>query len=324
MGSMTIKNLLTMTSGYIENISGSTVWSQKEESWVKEFLTLPLTFNPGEKFVYNSGSSHILSAIISKVTNKSLANYLQARLFNHLKINDVTWDVDPEGNNTGGWGLRLKIEDLAKFGQFYLQKGKWENKQLLPEEWFHKATTFQISTAEENDEIDKKQGYGYQLWLIRNEGYMALGMFGQLCVILPQKNAVIAITSGTSKVQSLLNILWEHLYPYLDYYKVTDNFESQQMLDNYLKDLSLFPDLPDYIPILANNISGKKYKMQRNKEEISSVQFNFTKNIKNSCLFEMVNAYGTQHHIKCGIGYWHEGKTTMPGGILHHMQQPNQ
>lgn len=318
MGSMTIRHLLTMTSGYIENISGSTVWGQMPGSWIKEFLELPLTYKPGTQFVYNSGSSHMLSAIVSKVTKQSLHHYLQPRLFDPLHIKGFNWDTDPEGNNTGGWGIRLSTEDIAKFGQFYLQKGMWEGQQLLPKEWIEEATSFQVSTAH-LDEIDGQQGYGYQFWMSRNGAYRASGAFGQMCIVLPQQNTVMAITAGTNRGQEVLNLLWEYIYPYFRPERLAENDSDQKRLEERLQKLTLFPPQPYSSSHIAEIVSEKRYEMKANADGLDAVEFQFS---KDSCLFKLFDHNGV-HQIECGIGDWVEGETTMPGAILHHMQQPD-
>lgn len=319
MNDMTVEHLLTMTSGYIENISGSTVWGQKKESWVKEFLELPLTYEPGTQFVYNSGSSHMLSAIISKVTNESMLNYLQAKLFEPLGIKDIIWDVDPEGNNTGGWGVQLKTEDVAKFGQFYLQKGQWNKKQLLSKEWFENATSFKVSNSGLYDDIDKQQGYGYQFWIIRNGGYRAAGKFGQLCFVFPQHNVVAVFTAGTDRTQELLDLFLEHIYFNIKEDELKEDDRSIEQLQHYIKKLSVFPDQSYFQTKKENDISGKEFKVKPNIDDIESIQLDFS---DENCVFKIIDTNG-EHKIECGLGYWIESKTTMPGAILHHMQQPN-
>lgn len=319
MKSMTVEHLLTMTSGYIENISGSTQWSRKEGSWVKQFLELPLTYEPGTRFVYNSGSSHMLSAIISKVTSQSTLEYLQPRLFTPLQINDVIWDTDPYGNNTGGWGIRLAIEDVTKFGQFYLQKGYWNGEQLLDKEWFERATSFKVSNAEMYDEKDRQQGYGYQFWMIRNGGYRAAGKFGQLCIILPQQNAVLSFTAGTDQSQNLLDLVWKHIYPNFEQNALENNLETQEKLNKFLEELKVHKPQPFSISPIEPKISGKLFCLEENIDDIQSIQLFFERGM---CVFQLKDKKG-EHEIKCGLGEWVESNTTMPGAILHHMQQPD-
>jgi len=142
LAEMRVKDLLTMSTGQFPEPTWSIIF--KDTNWVKAFLRFPVVNEPGTKFMYNSASTYMLSAIIRKVTGQNVIDYLTPRLFRPLGIEGMDWETDPMGINTGGWGLRVKTEDLAKFGQFCLQKGRWNGNQLLPASWFDEATTAKI------------------------------------------------------------------------------------------------------------------------------------------------------------------------------------
>src|SRR6478609_4466769 len=141
LAALKVKHLLTMTAGQAPDPTGPVAVSQ---NWVKTFLNTPILDEPGSKFLYNSVATYMLSAIVQKVTGQKVIDYLQPRLFQPLGITGIDWETDPKGNNTGGWGLRLKTEDMAKFGQLFLQKGMWNGKQILPASWVEQASTKKI------------------------------------------------------------------------------------------------------------------------------------------------------------------------------------
>ena len=216
-----IRHLLTMSTGNDEgavNLERSAA-----PDWVTAFLSVPFDQKPGSEYQYNSMATFMLSAIIQKVTGEKLADYLTSRLFNPLGITGFEWEENPQGINVGGWGLRVKTEDMAKLGQFILQKGKWNGKQLLPESWIEEATTSHIASLpagvkRENltikpEDSDWLQGYGYQMWRCRHNGVRADGLNGQFIIILPDKNAVIIITAHVPNMQAEINLVWEHLLP---------------------------------------------------------------------------------------------------------------
>ncbi|MDO9579388.1 MAG: serine hydrolase, partial [Bacteroidales bacterium] len=145
LSEMTVRNLLTMSAGQVPDPTFTI--TANDSNWVKSFLALPVVNEPDTKFLYNSMASYMLSAIVQKVTGQKEIDYLTPRLFQPLGILGIDWEVDPKNINTGGWGLRIKTEDMAKFGQLYLQKGKWNNKQLLPSTWVEEATTTKIQQA---------------------------------------------------------------------------------------------------------------------------------------------------------------------------------
>jgi len=211
MGSMRIKHLLTMATGHSQDPTGI-VRNAHDGDWVKAFFETPIDEPPGSRFVYNSAATYILSAIVQKVTGQSMLDFLRPRLFDPLGIEDATWDTCPLGINIGGWGLSLTTEDIAKFGQLYLRNGVWNGRRLISEEWITAATSFHISTAA-MDGIDKQQGYGYQFWRCRFNAFCARGVNGQFCIVLPEQDAVIAITSDEPRMQAILDTVWEHLLP---------------------------------------------------------------------------------------------------------------
>src|SRR4051812_26120385 len=157
---MTVRDLLTMTGGHdTEPKSGP------GGPTVKQFLAQPVVHQPGTHFQYNTMGSYTLSAIVTKVTGQTTLEYLKPRLFGPLGIQSPQWDSSPEGNSLGGYGLKLCTEDIAKFGQLYLQKGKWNGQQLIPQEWISQATSKQVPNEKESHSkigIDWQQGYGFQ------------------------------------------------------------------------------------------------------------------------------------------------------------------
>ena len=135
--------------------------------WTKKFLAQPVPYKPGTHFLYNTAATYMLSAIVQKATGTTVLDYLRPRLFEPLGIEHPTWGTSPQGISLGGYGLSIRTEDIARFGQLYLQKGKWHGKQLVPEAWVEAATARQTSNGS-NPKSDWDQGYGYQFWRSRH------------------------------------------------------------------------------------------------------------------------------------------------------------
>lgn len=219
-----IRHLLTMTVGHDADPTRG-VRSTADKDWVEAFLAHPVEHKPGTEYVYNSLATYMLSAILQQVTGERVIDYLQSRLLRPLGIVGATWDESPQGISVGGWGLYVKTEDMAKLGQFYLQKGEWNGKQLLPKAWFDEATTAQVPSLipgvkRENLTVKAKdsdwlQGYGYQLWRCRHNAYRADGANGQFIIVLPEKEAVIVTTAHIQDMQGEINLIWKHLLPAL-------------------------------------------------------------------------------------------------------------
>ena len=213
LAAMTVRHLMTMTCGQRREpaeVRGG------DGDWVSGFLAAPVEFAPGEWFAYNSLGTYMVSAILQKVTGQKLVDYLDTRLFQPLGIERPQWDESPQGINCGGWGLWLKTEDMAKMGQLLLDGGKWHGRQLLPEGWASEMTTFKVPTDRPNDtRADWTAGYCYFMWVCTHGGVRADGSEGQYVIVLPEKDAVIVLTTDSTLYQPYLDMVWEHLHPVL-------------------------------------------------------------------------------------------------------------
>jgi CubicO group peptidase (beta-lactamase class C family) len=226
---MRVGDLLTMSCGHDVEAKRS-----QDEPWVQTFLKHPVPHQPGTHFLYNSLGTYMLSAIVQKVTGQTLLDYLRPRLFAPLGIENPTWDSSPQGINCGGWGLNIRTEDIAKFGQLYLQKGKWEGKQLIPASWVAQATSKQISNGTDPNR-DWTQGYGFQFWRCRHNAFRGDGKDGQFCIVLPDLDAVVAITADTRDMQAELNVVWDKLLPAFHTESLPEDKGEQEKLQDVLK-----------------------------------------------------------------------------------------
>jgi CubicO group peptidase (beta-lactamase class C family) len=208
---MTVHDLLTMSGGH--DTEPQAVGGTPS---VKQFLAHPVTHKPGTHFQYNTMGAYTLSAIVTKATGQTTLEFLKPRLFEPLGIENPEWTSSPEGNSLGGYGLKLRTEDIAKFGQLYLQKGKWNGKQLIPEEWVAQASSKQVPNDRESHAqmgIDWKQGYGFQFWRCTHNAFRGDGAGGQFCVAMPDQDMVVAMTAGGANMQGELNAIWINLLP---------------------------------------------------------------------------------------------------------------
>jgi CubicO group peptidase (beta-lactamase class C family) len=315
LSGMKVKDLLSMSAGQDPDPTFKTVVS--DSNWVKSFLAVPVVHEPGTKFLYNTLATYMLSAIVQKVTGEKVIDYLKPRLFDPLSVEGMDWEVDPHGINTGGWGLRLKTEDMAKFGQLFLQKGKWHGKQLLPVSWIEEATSLKIYQAPDapqskKDSSDWMQGYCYQMWRCRHNGYRADGAYGQYIIVLPDQDAVIAITAETPDMQNELNLIWEHLLPAIKTGKLAENASLNDLLNKRLASLSLpLPPLANE-SLVSSRISGKTFVFESNDNHLKKMNFQFK---DNACLVTM-RIDSSDYNFSFGSGKWKNGETSMPGPNL--------
>lgn len=216
---MTVWNLLTMTSGFKDDKLGETE-ALALKNPTRFMLHDTFSFYPGERFVYNSMNTYLLSVIVTKVTGKKLVDYLEEKLFKPMGISDFYWSESAEGYNMGGWGLFLRTEDLAKMGQLFLDKGKWNGKQLVSEKWIADAMSVQVmptlGQAPQRPgwpvQEDWVAGYGYQMWKCDNGTFRIDGAWGQWAVIAPDKNVVIAVNSLCGNAQGVLRYVMKDIY----------------------------------------------------------------------------------------------------------------
>jgi len=205
---MTVRHLLTMSTGQPKEPP------RTGTDWIADFMAAEVTDAPGAVFRYNSMATFMLSAIVQKTSGEKLADYLAPRLFAPLAITGYRWNESPDGINTGGWGLYVKTEDMAKFGQLFLQNGVWNGSRLLPEGWVEEASTRKISNGDD-PASDWAQGYCYQMWRCRHGAYRADGANGQFIVVMPEHDAVVAITADLGDMQAELNMVWDTILPAL-------------------------------------------------------------------------------------------------------------
>lgn len=206
---ITIEDLLTMTAGFqwdewtlpYTHPSNSVNLMYGSTDWVKYTLDLPMVDEPGTRFLYNSGVSMLLSAILTGATNMSARDYAAEHLFGRIGVTTWQWDPAPENPemSIGGWGLHLRPVDMVKFGLLYLHEGQWEGDQIIPQEWVTTST-------QSHSVIDEWMEYGYQWWtysdrvvseglIDRNDIFRAVGRGGQYIWVVPHYDLVAVSTA---------------------------------------------------------------------------------------------------------------------------------
>ncbi|PZQ90559.1 MAG: serine hydrolase [Leifsonia xyli] len=213
MRTMTVRHIAAMASGHAaETLERALVAG--EGNLILGFFRTPLDAEPGTIFAYNQPCTYALGVIVQRATGQSLVDYLRPRLFDPLGIRDAFWIEEPPGVNLAFSGLHATTDAVARLGQLYLQRGRWGEQQLLDADWVAEATRTQVTNTADWG-ADWGQGYGLQFWMSRH-GYRGDGAFGQFCVVLPEHDAVLAITSETEQMQRVLDLVWRHLLPAFD------------------------------------------------------------------------------------------------------------
>ncbi len=292
LSSITIRDLLTMNTGIEPD------WEMRNHrpDWIHGYLSKPVKETPGSKFMYDSMCTYLLSAIVQKATGKTVLALLQERLFDAMEITDVEWEISPDGYNTGGWGLYIQPESMAKFGQLLLDGGRWNGQQLLPAEWVAQMMTKQADTG-----ID--ENYGYQMWLCNYPGaYRADGAYGQYIIIVPGKDLVVVVTECSmvdgNKVRG---IIWRNLVDKAgdaslvvgkDYKKLLEKQQSYQ-----------FPTVEgkSSCSSVEKRWDGLGAMLKDNQLGWSSVKFHFE---KNRLTMEVIDKNGDCSNLNFGYKEW--------------------
>jgi len=324
---MCVRHLLSMCTGHIPNAD----FIFEYDDCTAAFLTSKAETAPGSRFSYNTGATYMVSAIISKITGMNISDYLKPRLFIPLGIKDVYWEECSRGISYGGFGLNLKTEDIAKFGQFLLNRGMWNGLRLLPAESVDRATMKHINNCsntkypcldvfetEELSDTDQRndwaQGYGQQFWRCTPDGvYRGDGAFGQLCVVMPQYDAVLAVTAGSGDMQAELSAVWDNLLPAFASGPLPSDDKAYEKLRLKLNSLT--------IPLPAGTCSVQPfyeriYQLTPNSFGFKTISFNKCDNGDHICI---TNGDGTQCMFEINQNEWTDyhsaaehGQTTGP------------
>ncbi|MDB5015594.1 MAG: hypothetical protein JWQ84_426 [Mucilaginibacter sp.] len=299
LAALKIRHLLSMSVGHGKDSILILEASAPGVPWEKTFLSLPVVFKPGSQFMYNSGASFMLSAIIKKVTGQSAHEYLKPRLYKPLDITIATWGANWEGINMGASHLRMPTEDLAKFGQLYLQNGMWNGKQVIAKEWVAEASAKHIDNGKNDSTWG--YGYGYQFWLNPPGGYRADGAFGQFSIILPKYDAVVVITSESINTKNTMQAVWDVLLPEMKDIPLPENKTRHNQLQEELKALKFDPPKMTTSSPLAAKISGKDFALDKNIFNTKAVSFRF---VDDTCVFTLKEDGKPDIIITNGINKW--------------------
>ncbi|MDR1919402.1 MAG: beta-lactamase family protein [Tannerellaceae bacterium] len=307
LAELTVKHLLTMSVGQ----DPAPTFLMSDENWVKSFLATPIVNQPGTVFLYSSYATYMLSAIVQKVTGQTTFDYLQPRLFEPLNITGIQWEVDAQGVNMGGWGMRIRTEDMARLGQFYLQQGRWNGRQLLSKAWIKEASSLQIYqrdslTLEEELHDNGVQGYGYQIWRCTGNAYRADGANGQFIIVMPEQDAVVIITENARNTQEVLRLVFEHLQPMMTEGEYAVKEDDREELSSKLSALSI-PDpfrTDEELEIPRNTV--RSYAVEPNDKQIEAASFAFDE--AGDCRLTLTIA-GTSYVFPFGADAWRYGET---------------
>jgi CubicO group peptidase (beta-lactamase class C family) len=298
---LTVRNLLMMSGGHSDQ--------QVDEGMaalgvgkVVAYLSLPFEFEPGSRMEYSSAATHVLGELIQETSGEQLVDYLRRRLFDPLGFGPVSWDEFPPGTNPGGYGLAVRTDEIAAFGQMLLQRGEWQGRRIVSAEWIEQASARQIDTPA-SDDADMRLGYGFQFWRSRH-GFRADGAFGQHCIVVPEQDLVVAITSGVDTRQRVLDVIWEELLAELRPEPLLEDSVAHEALAAKLARLGYQPRAGDPSSPIELTLDGRTFGCEPNRFGFGSLRFRFG---DEGGRLSVVQTDGQASGLDFGRGAWRAG-----------------
>ena len=305
LAAMTVEDLLTMRTGHAEETSGSR-WRGVPSSWIAEFFKIPVLHRPGTVYKYTSAASYMLSAILTRTTGETLHAYLRPRLFAPLGIAGETWDLGPDGINSGGNGLTCSTVDMLKLGVLHAQQGLWQGRRLLSESWIGRATR-----------AHSPGGYGYHWMTGPGRSFCAMGVFGQVLVVFPDHGATLALTSavnGTNACsRTVLPLVYRH-FPGIFSDGAGDQGAAQKRLEERSRRVAAVVPVISRATPPADRRGRLEYRMDPNPLGITAVELTLS---ENTCSLQLLDQDGGSA-IDMGVGRWIESEAAVPAADLHH------
>lgn len=316
---VTVENLITMRSGQQRSIGGNE-WRPLKDSWLDAYFKVPFVKQPGSEFMYSSGNSYVLSAIVQRVTGKTCREYLREHITEAIGMSDFTWMLSPEGICSGGNGVSLTVEDMARIGLLYLQHGNWNGRQLLEEDWVRRSLGEFSAVENKTEEIN----YNYH-WSHTGDIWASMGMFGQACILVPEMEMVVAMTAADDK-NVLCDLLQQQIVTPWKQQRNLEAVDQNPILgDVQIKDVLYRKGLRMTLESKYRSVSCHKQPSPGRYvflpiETIDGVTEIAVVFDENSVIYEMEDDRG-RHSVKAGLEYWNHGVTSMTGGYLHHQYE---
>ena len=291
LADMTVRHLLTMASGVKPD------WNMRSrgKEWIRTFLSKPVEA-PGTKYAYDSMVSYMLAAVVQKVTGKKLTEYLQERVFTPMNVTEWAWEESPEGVNTGGWGVHIQPESLAKFGQLILNEGRWEGKQLVSAEWIREMCKKHRETG--------REVYGYHIWHCggHDGAVRADGALGQYVISVLDKDMVVVMTEATlGNGRDQRRLIWDVLLPHIQDEPLPANKKDYQTLLKKQEGYKLAEVKGKASSAFASKCEKKTIELGKNTFGWKSLKLNFG---KKQVTLTVTETNGKTYELPFGYQQW--------------------
>ncbi len=295
---ITIKDMLIMATAH----ERTTFKRSNDPDWVRSFFVVEPSHLPGTIFSYDTSSSHTLAALVEKLSGMSLLDYLRTKFLDKLDFSPHAYiTTDPMGIATGGSGLMATPMDLAKVAWLVMRNGQYQGETLLPPQFLAAATSKQIDTSVRGGNIDEKQGYGYQFWRVRNNGYAMFGMGGQLAVCFPDYDLLLITTADTQEnpcgVPTIFDAFFNNILANIANEPLKQDVFAYSQLEKELAESEIKPLVGRENQDLVAKINQQTYEIDPNSMGLEQLRFEFS---DAQCQFHFTNKNGSQK-LKFGM-----------------------
>lgn len=304
---LTIEHMLKMTTCH----ATTTYKNKPTGNWVQSYFTTTPTHKPGTVFRYDTSASHVLGALVEKLSGTDLLNYLRNKCLNPIGFSQEAYILkDPFCVSVGGTGLMATPMDLMRFASLVMSRGSYNGTQLLPQPYVDAAVSAQVSTVIHGPIPEERVGYGYQFWRIRGDGFACYGMGGQLAVCLPKQDLIMVITADTQGLQGgnqlIYNALYELVLPYLSDTALAADDEAYQQLTSSISALAIKAEQGCYTNPLTKTLHNKVYQLEDNPHGFTEMGVTFNADSDGGTLFFAIDTssfHSTKHQINFGFGH---------------------
>ncbi len=305
LAQLRIRDLLTMNAGKNDHLLRGGAGN-----WVRQFLANDFSRQPGTFFKYDSDATYMLAAIVEKRTGEKLMDYLKRKMFDKIGIKKAWTTYSEDGIACGGWGMNMTTRELARFGQLYLNRGRWNGECLLSPLWVDLATARHTWSGWQNTGVkslgeggDWEQGYGFQFWRCRHDAYRADGANGQYTIVLPELDAVVSLHAGVVDMQKELDLVWDYLLPAMKNAPLPEDAAAMSALQDRLAKLAIPPLNGCRLAAAKPAEIDRVFEFKDNPRGFKSVRF---ASQPIGCLCTLVTPAGEQQ-FPAAFGTWAEG-----------------
>lgn len=289
----TIRDLLMMATPHEK-----TTYTKDDSDWVDTFFNTEPSHPSGSIFSYNTAATVVLNTIVERVSGLPFLEYMREGLLDPIGFSKDSWCIKtPEGTSWGGSGVLCTLEDMAKLAYVTMNKGRWNDNQLISEAYIKEATSKQIDNSIEGD-----FGYGYQIWIEENKGFSFRGMGSQFAFCFPEEDLIFACVSDTQgespKDKAVPQVFYQEIFSKISDTPLPDDPETNKILNEKIGNLEILPQRGELTSSFEEKVSAKWYELSENPMGIEKMRLTFE---KDACIWEYKNLSG-HHQLKLGMG----------------------